>query len=33
MGLFNLFSKKQQQANQSFLAKQRSQQAIVKKKN
>lgn len=30
MGLFNLFSKKQQQANQSFLAKQRSQQAIVK---
>lgn len=30
MGLFNLFSKKQKEANQSFLAEQRSQQAIAK---
>ncbi|MBW8008565.1 SHOCT domain-containing protein [Lactobacillus helveticus] len=30
MGLFDLFSKKQKNANQSFLAEQRGQQAIVK---
>lgn len=30
MGLFNLFSKKQKEANQSFLAQQRAQQAIAK---
>lgn len=30
MGLFNLFSKKQKEANQSFLAEQRSQQAVAK---
>lgn len=30
MGLFNLFSKKQKEANQSFLAEQRGQQAIAK---
>lgn len=30
MGLFNLFSKKQKEANQSFLAEQRAQQAIAK---
>lgn len=30
MGLFDLFSKKQREANQSFLAEQRSQQAVAK---
>lgn len=30
MGLFDLFSKKQKKANQTFLAQQRSQQAIAK---
>lgn len=30
MGLFNLFSKKQKEANQSFLAEQHAQQAMVK---
>ena len=30
MGLFDLFSKKQREANQSFLSQQRSQQSIAK---
>lgn len=30
MGLFDLFSKKQREANQSFLAQQRSQQSVAK---